>query len=139
MNGHWQLVVGVETHILGIFFQNDKWSFFLNKNEILKINFEVGEKYTVFDGYWGEKLELVLDEDRKWQKHRFVATEKFTHDHCFFCWITICEIENQNFMSDGEGQNVCMKCFKHFVKEKSLEFMNISKEHYSEDEQILDL
>ena len=101
----------------------DGWNFFINNEDNLKTDFLPGQEYAVFDAYWGERVELVIDGNKNWSKESFKTEGKNEHDHYFFCWIAISEFENREFMSDDEGEKVCLDCFEKFIRQKSFDFI----------------
>ena len=37
------------------------WKFFVKQEDILESNLQVGKEVIVFDGYWGERVEITID------------------------------------------------------------------------------
>ena len=110
-----------------------------------------GQTYSIFDGYWGERAELVLDGTRNWQRRSFEpstgiwnpvsgvlkkATQRtedpkeslksgaWDHEHCAICWTTISRAERELHEGyvDQNGVWVCVSCFETYVAPKSLAF-----------------
>jgi hypothetical protein len=75
---------------------------------------------TVLDGYWGERAELVLDSDRKWQAARYEGSD---HDHCAICWEKLGQCgQPDGYVSKGATW-ICCCCYEAFVQRRSLEFI----------------
>ncbi len=77
-------------------------------------------EWTILDGYWGERAELVLDTTRKWQKSLHDDSD---HDHCAIC----CEMVGQGGQPDGyvseDASWICCRCYESFVQPRSLDFI----------------
>lgn len=99
------------------------WKFFVKQEDILESNLQVGKEVIVFDGYWGERVEITIDKNINWQES--IYTTKDNHDHCFICWKTISKFENQKFMLGDYRIKVCLECYKQFIKPSNLDFIVI--------------
>ena len=55
------------------FYENDFTTIFESENDAIILSKQ--KAYPVLDGYWGERAELVLDENRKWNKIYFKSTD----------------------------------------------------------------
>lgn len=103
------------------------------------------------DGYWGERAELVLDENRAWRRTVFepggmahfagpggtsmgtrtspeapaggqVVPAGWDHEHCEVCWAKIgCGGEPAGYLSPPDAW-VCEQCYISFVVRRSLAF-----------------
>lgn len=110
------------------------------------------DKYPIMDGYWGERAELVLDENRSWQLTVFepsdmvlfprqdgtsmgtrsspkapaggqVVPDGWDHEHCDICWQKIgCGGELAGYFSPPDAW-VCAECYISFVVPRSLAFV----------------
>jgi hypothetical protein len=108
--------------------QNSDWKFVVDFEDIPKADFSVGQKVELIDGYWGERVELVIDKSIRWKEAIYSATDRNNHDHCFICWATVSEIENKQYMLANERVAVCLNCFKVYIKQGSFDFIVYPKE-----------
>lgn len=108
--------------------QDSNWKFAVNREDITKADFVVGQLVELIDGYWGERVELVIDKSILWERTEFIESSKNTHDHCFFCWATISESENTEHMVANERETVCLNCFDIYVNEGSFDFIQYPPE-----------
>lgn len=108
--------------------QNSGWKFVVDPEDLLKIDFFVGQEVGLIDGYWGERVELVVDKSIKWKEATYSATDRNDHDHCLFCWATISETENRQYMLANDRVAVCLSCFETYVKNGSFDFIIYPKE-----------
>jgi hypothetical protein len=111
-----------------------------------------GESYPFMDGYWGERAELVLSENRHWQRALFepadmvrypaagggwmatrlspeapsggqVVPGGWDHEHCDICQQKIGHAgEPEGFFSPPDSW-VCAECYPRFVAPRSLAFV----------------
>lgn len=108
-------------------------------------------QWSILDGYWGERAELVLDEDREWHRAKFEPTDAIAfreggglvmkqktgpdseggqvieggwdHEHCAIC--------TGKLGTGGEAEGylsppctwVCERCYVQFVRTRSLDFI----------------
>jgi hypothetical protein len=103
--------------------QNSDWKFRVDFEDSSKVNFSVGQEVELIDGYWGERVELVIDKNIKWKEAAYSATDRSDHDHCLICWATISEIENRQYMLANERTAVCLDCFETYIKQDSFGFI----------------
>ena len=112
-----------------------------------------GESYPYLDGYWGQRAELVLAEDRSWERRRFqpsdavrypveggnwlapqateasppggeVVPDGWEHEHCNICWEKIAEYAQLEGYFSEPNKWVCKQCFSNFVAPRSIAFVN---------------
>jgi hypothetical protein len=110
-----------------------------------------GAAYPIFDGYWGERAQLVLDNTRNWKRRTFepstgawnpasrvmrrpedrtghpaevLEPRAWDHEHCAICGTTISQAEGDQHegFADEHGEWVCVSCFEAHVKPKNLAF-----------------
>lgn len=99
--------------------REDSWAFIPNDPDVIEI-LRPDTEWTVLDGYWGERAELVFDANRKWQKALY---QKSDHDHCAICWQTIGEGgEAEGYLSENETW-ICSGCYESCVRSRSLNFI----------------
>jgi hypothetical protein len=103
--------------------QNSDWKFVVDSEDNSKSDFSVGQEVELIDGYWGERVELVIDKSIKWKETAFSEKGSNTHDHCFFCWATIAEIENRQYLLANERLAVCLNCFENYVRKGNFDFI----------------
>ena len=87
-------------------------------------------EFDVWDGYWGERAELVLDRTLKWEARHWTAEDQEAHDHrhCIFCWANIDgHVDAENCFQDffDCGYPACPPCYRRFVEPRSLDFTPI--------------
>lgn len=105
--------------------QGDYWGFVpddLDAVQLLRPDTEC----VVLDGYWGERAELVLDLDRKWQK---TGHEGLDHDHCAICWETIGSGGQLDGYICEDAIWTCCCCYEAFVQRRSLDFITRKQQH----------
>ncbi len=101
---------------------NNKWKFLINLEDLpATSNLQPEKELVVFDGYWGERVELVLDKNIIWNE--LIYTTKDDHEHCAICWKTVSEFDNQNYMLGDNRIAVCLECFQRFVEQSKLDFI----------------
>ncbi len=103
-----------------------------------------------FDGYWGERAVIVLNEALQWRKETFKTGDAIryymvrdgdtlrpylgdgqpeieaggnTHNHCDICWATISESENHQYMRSSNDDGICVDCFRKYVGQRSIGFV----------------
>jgi hypothetical protein len=108
------------------------------------------------DGYWGERAELVLDENRPWQRREFEPSDAvrypsrgggsivskslaesppdgeivkggWDHEHCNICWETIGPHDHPAGYFSAPQTWICERCHSSYVVPRSLAF--IPSEH----------
>lgn len=88
-----------------------------------ELGLQPGQELVAYDGYWGERVELVLNENIDWREVQFKARSQRDHDHCAICWATISEEENREYRL-GDGRNaVCPNCFENHIQRKDIGFI----------------
>lgn len=140
---------GGATVIAGCWLQRiDLWVFVPdNPDDVEPIRARI--EWEVFDGYWGERVEIVLDSTRQWHKARFQPTgavrfrgpdgvwlgevadsdneglvkDGWDHEHCAICWKTIALTSQPEGYVSEQGNWVCESCYTSFVEPGSLAFM----------------
>jgi hypothetical protein len=108
-------------------------------------------EWSVLDGYWGERAELVLDRDRKWRRTRFEPTDAvrtsepggavlmrssgagtdegelvksgWDHEHCALCWEKIGPAGQTEGYRSPPHTWLCERCYVEYVAKRSLEFI----------------
>lgn len=98
----------------------DHWEFALDQPQHLN-DLEGIPELEVLDGYWGERVALVLDARAKWTTDQW--SEKVGHEHCTICWATISESENRDHFVATSGERVCAPCYREYVSSRSLGFI----------------
>lgn len=105
--------------------QNDDWKFVAESKDNPKLDFFIGQELSLFDGYWGERIELVIDKSLNWKEATYSISND--HDHCFICWATISEFENREYMLGNDRVGVCLNCFKNYIEQDSFDFITYPK------------
>lgn len=77
-------------------------------------------EFDVFDGYWGERASLVLDQTLSWREA--VWTDPNDHDHCRICWATIAAHENARHFAASPALRVCAACHVSHVQPHEIGF-----------------
>ena len=98
----------------------DLWEFTLADPHTIP-PFHAEEEVEVFDGYWGERAQLVLSESTSWSPATWRQSED--HDHCAICWATISAHENRSHVESSDGVRVCPACYRNYVQVRSLAFI----------------
>jgi hypothetical protein len=78
--------------------------------------------FQVFDGYWGERVSIVLDESLSWQRAEIADVSD--HSHCGICWATISSDENSSHYA-AEGRVLCESCHDAHIRRRSLDFTSL--------------
>lgn len=103
----------------------DEWTF-VPEDDAEALAYE--NEWEVFDCYWGERAELVIDDSRTWRKAAHINTE---HDHCAICWQKIGQYGELEGYVTADGEWVCLTCYRLFVEKRSLGFITPQvKPHY---------
>lgn len=108
--------------------QHSEWKFVVDTEDNSKVDFFIGQEVELVDGYWGERVELVIDKSIRWKEATYRATDRNDHDHCLICWATISETENKQYILANERIAVCLNCFENYVKNDSFDFITYPKE-----------
>jgi hypothetical protein len=98
-----------------------RWIFAPNDQNALQIIAQARE-FDVFDGYWGERAELVLDESLDWREASW--SDPDDHDHCQICWGTI-DSEDARHFKVFAAVRVCPVCYSTYVKPRNIDFSKI--------------
>lgn len=109
---------------------------------------KVGRSYTYVDGYWGERVELVLDTSESWSRTQFVprlyqlgrrflslpagqappspdwVLATWDHEHCEICCETIGQLAQPFGYESNTGKWVCEKCYSDYVEPRSVSFID---------------
>jgi hypothetical protein len=99
-----------------------RWVFAPNDQNALETIAELRE-FDVFDGYWGERAELVLDESLTWRETDWSDPED--HDHCQICWDTINLNENARHFKVFAAVRICPACYSNYVEPRNVDFSKI--------------
>jgi len=101
---------------------NPLWTFSPKDANALQTIGELRE-FEVFEGYWAERAELVLDESLNWADTAW--TDSSDHDHCRICWATISSKENTRHFAASPSSRVCLSCYSLYVKPRSIDFSQL--------------
>lgn len=106
-----------------------------------------GRSYTYVDGYWGERVELVLDTSERWSRTRFVprlykvgnrfvslppgqappspdwVLAAWDHEHCEICCETVGQCAQPLGYESNTGKWICEKCFLDYVQPRRISFL----------------
>lgn len=99
--------------------ENGIWRFVSENPKSL--DFQMGKPLQLYDGYWGERVYIVLAK-LTWAEEQFVVKKEWDHDHCGICWATIAPAAPKYFRS-SEQDIVCPNCYKNYVLLCSLSFI----------------
>jgi len=102
---------------------DELWCFKFDDEERDKIIVTPGEVVFAIEGYWGERVEIVVDEDIIWKQCEFHAEKEWDHDHCAICWASISEHENTIYFLGNDRHPVCSECYNKHVKTKDISFV----------------
>jgi hypothetical protein len=106
--------------------------------------FNLGTTYPLLDGYWGERVKIVLDASRKWKRVKFKPRDSimhyndgrveeikggWDHEHCRICWQRISAYEDEeNFgYVDQNDSWLCLSCYKKYIIPQSIAFVNLNQ------------
>jgi hypothetical protein len=103
--------------------QNSFWKFAVDSEDVSKADFFVGQEVEIIDGYWSERVELVIDKSIKWRELAYSPADKNDHEHCLICWATISKNENSRYALANERTAVCLNCFETYVKKGNFDFI----------------
>ncbi len=103
--------------------EGEKWRFSFKESKLSTASFVAGEVVNVLDGYWGERVDLVISADFNWALQTFKAKDNCDHEHCKICWATISETENTNYYCSSGAHPICKKCHNNHVSTKDLSFV----------------
>jgi hypothetical protein len=98
------------------------WAFSPDDQNALESIAEVRD-FEVFDGYWGERAELVLDESLNWREAIWSVPDE--HDHCRICWGTIDSAENTSHFAASAQLRVCPACHSSYVQPRNIDFSQL--------------
>jgi hypothetical protein len=101
----------------------NRWRFTFNEGEGNKCDFIVNDTVSAIDGYWGERMELVIDPSYSWKLKQFQARKEWDHDHCEICWAKISETENKEHHCSNDNHPVCNQCYDQHVLKKDVSFV----------------
>jgi hypothetical protein len=82
-----------------------------------------GCSYKYFDGYWGERAEIVLNENYKWSKKQYKQRGNWDHDHCSINWETIDENTNPVYYENNVSDMICENCYKKYIVKRDISFI----------------
>ena len=80
-------------------------------------------EFEVFEGYWGERAELVLDASLDWRESTW--SDPNDHDHCRICWAAINSGENTRHFAASAHLRVCLTCHSSYVQPRSIDFSEL--------------
>ncbi|MGZ4888143.1 MAG: hypothetical protein ACXWBH_03110 [Candidatus Angelobacter sp.] len=103
----------------GGYVRRDSWAFVPDDPGIVEV-LQLDTEWVILAGYWGERAELVLDPDRKWQKALY---EESDHDHCAICWETLGPGGQLEGYVSEDATWICCRCYESFVQPWSLDFI----------------
>ena len=103
--------------------QDNLWQFKFDSEEIGKIEIQEGKKVSILEGYWGERVEIALDERIEWKEVVFHTEGNWDHDHCAICWAAISEVENTRYFLGNSRHPVCPECYKKHVSVRDISFV----------------
>lgn len=130
--------------------REDLWAFAPATPEAID-SLSVDQKWTVLDGHWGERAEIVLDVSREWRMRHFEPSDAvrvrgpkaswlapasdsgagnggliqggWDHEHCAIDWETIgVGGQPDGYFSEPDTW-VCQRCYRRFVEPRSLDFI----------------
>ena len=101
----------------------ENWRFALDKSQVNEA-LPVSEEFQILDGYWGERVELVLNRRIIWRADHWTLPDN--HDHCAICSATIAVAENQNHFVATTRERVCRSCYEAYVSERALNFIAVA-------------
>lgn len=105
--------------------QDGDWKFAVDPEEVSKAGFSAGQEVELIDGYWSERIEVVIDKSIEWIAAAYAGDD---HEHCLICWATISEFENSRYMLANERTAVCLNCFETYVKQGDFDFITYPKQ-----------
>jgi len=83
-----------------------------------------GELYRFIDGYWGERVALVLDRSQTWTRNEYKAKNAGDHEHCAICWKAISQdVERFGYVSSG-NKWICDRCYEEYVRPCRISFLD---------------
>ena len=101
-------------------YAGENWKFALDKSQANEA-LPASDEFQILDGYWGERVELVLNRRIIWRADYWTVQDD--HDHCVICWATIAVAENQNHFVATTGERVCRSCYEAYVSARALNFI----------------
>ena len=86
-------------------------------------------EFSVFDAYWGKRVQLVFEESLSWEKQTWTTDG---HDHCAICWESINALPGsaEHFAADGNdgirfhsSERSCVKCYDEYISRNDTSFV----------------
>jgi hypothetical protein len=116
----------------------------ITSNYFSRSLFNFGSTYPLLDGYWGERVKIVLDASRKWKRVKFKPRDGimhyndgrveeikggWDHEHCKICWQTISAFEDEENFGYVDQADIwlCQSCYKKYKIPKSITFVNLNQ------------
>jgi hypothetical protein len=148
-DGWWGYLVSGTTAVEGRWHaRGEAWAFRVEDPE--PPAFSPSQVWRVYDGYWGERVALVLG-DRSWERTAFEPSDglrltfdgnvfmrralpgeavegelvpgAWNHEHCDICWETIGANGQAVGYRSAAEEWVCETCYRGYVEPKSLGFI----------------
>jgi len=137
------LVLNKNILIEGRFRNVDEKTFkatFIPESPVEREKIQPKKTYPYLDGYWGERVQLVLDNSLSWTKADFTISrrrdgskksikEGWDHEHCDICWATISLHENISYMKSSNDDIVCLECFEKYVEKQCIDFIVLDEKN----------
>lgn len=97
-----------------------------------------GASIPFFDGYWGERAQIVLDRSLEWHETTFKPSDAiksypggrkevipggWDHEHCAICWAKISQSENPIFKKSNQDDYVCLDCYANHITPRNIDFI----------------
>lgn len=99
-----------------------EWAFSPESKGALEL-IGTAREFRVFDGYWGERAQLVLDGSLRWSKT--IWAKSTDHDHCRLCWADInSEVNTSHYEADPQLR-VCPACYDFYIAQRSIDFSGL--------------
>jgi hypothetical protein len=80
--------------------------------------------YSYLDGYWGERVSLVLDLQSCWQRKRFEPRSNWDHEHCSICWAKIMGPSHTIGYVNQEDLWLCEECYTEYLEPRDISLID---------------
>jgi len=122
-DGHLGYLMHATSLIYGRWHKGKEWAFEIKESCHEPLSLSGGQQFQVLDGYWGERVALVMDKHIEWHSAKY--DPKDDHAHCAICWADI--LKHMDYMR-GSKNAVCLECYQNHIALGNYDFIQAPKQ-----------